>query len=107
MLDIINALLIIIIITVLIVDTIYIHRMKKDIIDLQNTKHTFNLLDLAELNGLDSRAKENYKKYILNDLLPPIVGKINVALDESKVYDYLDQNEYAIKRHIQAVTDSL
>lgn len=108
MLEYINMLLIFLIICVLIIDSIYVYRSRKDIEVLKKTisKDT-SLVDLSEFNGLDPTFKGNYKRFVVGELMPPVIEKVNQTIKEEKVNEYITENQDAISRQIKEITDNI
>ena len=101
LLGIVNTLLIVIIIAVLIVDTIYIMKLRKAQDDVKTqvsniVSKAISAIDLAEFNNLDPRTKQLYKEYIVSILAPAVMKVINSKVDESHLHDYIKANKKEI-----------
>ena len=108
MLEYINLLLIVLIIGVLIFDSIYLKRAHDDIIALKSAVVRDNsLVDLSEFKKLDPKFKQHYKHYIVDELMPGVIGKVNKTITDEKINDYLSSNKPAIDRQINDFVQSL
>lgn len=104
----INLLLIFLIACVLIIDTIYIVRARRDIDLIKGSlQHDNSLLDMSEFKGLDPTFKGHYKRYVVDELMPPLMEKANQVIKEEKINEYLKDNQDAIDRQIKDFTKSL
>lgn len=104
----INLLLTFIIACVLIIDTIYVVRARKDIDLIKGSLQRDNsLLDMSEFRSLDPTFKGHYKSYVVDQLMPPLMEKANQVIKEEKINEYLKENQEGIERQIKDFTKSL
>lgn len=108
MLEYINLLLIVIIIGVLVMDTVFLFRTRKDLAAMKTSlAEDRSMVDLSEFNHLGPQYKKHYKTFVVNGMMPPIMKKLTKELDDQGMDEYLTKNEYDAKEQLKAYADSM
>ena len=108
MLDYVNLFLILIILTVLIIDSVFIVKLRKHVKELDTKVANGNsLLDLSEFTKLDGDFKKHYKTHVVNGLMPPLMNIVNSEIKKNNINDYLTKNEKEINEYIKVFTDEI
>ena len=108
MLEYVNLLMIIIILTVLIIDSVFIIKLRKRVNELDSKIVNDNsLLDLSEFNNLDAEFKKRYKNYVLKGIMPPVVNAINTEIQKNNIHQELEKNKTEINEFIKVFTNEL
>lgn len=104
----INLALIILIMAVVALDTYFIIEIRGDIDKLEKKMlDGSSIIDLAEFDNLDPELKKQYRKFIVNRAMPPLMKKINKAAEDTNLVKYLDKNEYEVNQYIKEFTDQV
>lgn len=85
MLEYVNALLIILIIVVLVIDTIFLVKARSSLAHLKSQLESRSLVDLAELKTLDPEFKTNYHKYVVGEIMPYVVDSVNKEIKKQNI----------------------
>lgn len=108
MLDYINLFLIVIIFTVLIIDSIFIIKLRKRVQEIDSKIVNDNsLLDLSEFNKLDPEFKKHYKTYVVNGIMPPVVNAINTEIKKNNINQEIEKNKNEINEFIKVFSNEL
>ena len=101
----INFAMIVIIVIVTIINIWYMVKTRTDIHTINDRLDKYNpmLLDLAEFNGLDPTFKKHYRKYVVGEMMPPIMAGANDIIRSFKVNEEIEKNEYEVSKAMRDI----